>query len=845
MNMGDPSLSKQAAASPAPKEASPRVANPCAHCGQLLLHGTFRDAEGKAFCCQGCLQVHALLADAPWGNRFNDLLEQSGRRAPQADAGEDYRAFLASLDDPARLADVGRREGSKHSLTLESRDITCAACGWLLENLLREAPGVEAFEVDFLHGEVFIRYDSAARTLKSLLSDLSGFGYRLRPKAGYAPARPAPDRAMLYRIAVSGACFANAMAFSLANYVGFFQGMSAGWQKIFGAMGLALALPSVAYAAFPFYAGAWRVLRAGRFNIDVTVTLGILMSLAVTVASVAGGAAGNFSDSLAGLVFFLLLGRWGVRRFEAGLALKGRWFEALRPGKVKVMRNGAALLVDCAEVKEGEVVEVEAGEHVPLDGVLNSHHAWMDSGLLTGESRPVRLQAGDPVFAGTVNLKGAISLLVTGVGGATRIAGLGRQLEKLAADRRPLKDGAAQVARWFTLAVAALALLALFLHRHEGLTRALSISATVFIISCSCALALAVPICRGLGLKRARDLGFHFKSQQALEAVREVRCVLLDKTGTMTFTRRAVSSWTWLAPFDAGDGSDLGALKTIKALARHSLHPVAVSLQRALETLDDTGVVISRMREIEHFGMVGGMREGRWKSICVCRYGAWNDTDGAFAGLGYPRPSRVDGSPLPPGDACVFLDGVPAAVIRFTDEMKPDAPELVRALEAKGVTVVLLSGDNEEKVSSFARACGIADYHANLDPDAKQFWAARYKSRHGRTLAVGDGFNDSLLFGASDLAMAIQGGAVDLSPGTDILFTGTRLSALDRLFALSRGVSGAVKLCYWVSAAYNSAAIGAALMGAVTPLTAAILMPMSSLSICLAAWLRIPASKPT
>jgi Cu2+-exporting ATPase len=188
----------------------------------------------------------------------------------------------------------------------------------------------------------------------------------------------------------------------------------------------------------------------------------------------------------------------------------------------------------------------------------------------------------------------------------------------------------------------------------------------------------------------------------------------------------------------------------------------------------------------------------------------------------------------------LFLDGVPAAAIRFTDEIKPEVPEMVRALASRGITAVLLSGDSPSKVGDFARRAGIADFHGGLTPEEKRDWAKRYQARYGRCLAVGDGFNDSLLFGTADLAMAVQGGAVDLSAGTDILATGDRPAALPRLFALARGVRRGIVACWWVAGAYNVLAVGAAMAGLVTPLFAAALMPLSSLSLCLAAWLAIP-----
>lgn len=815
----------------------------CAHCGQLVIGTRVPGAQGEDFCCEGCRTIHGWLKTAQLEGYY-DLLEQSGKKAPQAFIGAEYQAFLQSLDEPGVLQGLGRWRNGRHLVALASGEISCAGCGWLLERVLQGAEGVATFDVDFLHGEAFLEYDPARTTLKALLAIPAGFGYRLTPKRESESARPVPDRALLYRLAVSGACFANAMAFSLAVYLGAFKGMPRGWVDAFGMLGILISLPAVGYAAYPFFSGAWKALKSRRFNIDVTVSIGILLSFGLSLASLSGGDT-NFSDSLTGLIFFLLLGRWTVRRFEAGLALKGRWFDALRPGKVRARRNGKTEWLDAKEAREGEMIELLGGEYAPMDGALVSDEAWMDTSLLTGESRPTRFRSGDAVFAGYLNVRGRIAIRTHGNASTTRIAGLGHELDALVEGRRSLPDGVGRVAKWFTIAVIACGLATLGLHWNEGATPALAAAASVFIISCSCALALAAPISRGLGLKRALGLGFHFRAQTSLEALSGVRCVLFDKTGTLTFMRRTVSQWTWISGPDARPGggsktvseSETEMLQAIKALSKRSLHPVALSLFRALEPTPDGERRILEARETAHFGMVGlmeGPTPGVPVEICICRFAAWEDPEGEFHRLGYsvPAPEETGAAGAARADSCVFIDGRLAALIRFTDEIKPDVRSLVPDLAARGITAVLLSGDNAAKVDAFARDCGFTHYHSGLTPEDKSRLAREYRGRFGTCLAVGDGFNDNLLFGSSDLALAVHGGAVDVSKGTDILFTGPRPSDLTRLFALAARVRRSIAISFWVSGAYNAAAIYAAMSGGITPLAAALLMPLSSLSLC-------------
>jgi Cu2+-exporting ATPase len=800
--------------------------------------------------------VHGILSGAQDGVYY-DLLDQSGAKAPRGGLTPEYRAYLEGLKDPETLRRIGRWEAGSHSLTLECSDMQCAACGWLMERVLGQTPGVLDFNVDFVHGEMHVRYDAGTTILPAVLESVGRFGYAFKPKTNSA-VRPALERAAWMRLAVAAACFMNAMAFAFGPYLGFARGMNEEWARTLGLWSFLSALPAVFYSAFPFYQGAWRSLKGRVFTIDVTVTIGIALAFVVSLASTISGTHGpghfNYSDTLAGLVFFLLLGRYAVRRFEGGLMLRGRWHEALSPDTVTVITaDGSSRWTPLEQVGVNDVVEVATGEYLPVDGTVEGGRGEVDTAFLTGEDRPRAYGPGDFLFAGyrALGTRGArgsdatpLRLRVVNPHQRTRAANLRQALETLVSRKRTRNLRRERVALGFTVTVAIAALVSLVLHWNSGWQAALVTAAAVFIVSCSCALALAVPVSRGVGLLRAHRLGFHFRDQETLERLADVKSVLFDKTGTLTFTRRTLDRWEWASSGPVADDAQREqALDAIGMLTSMSAHPVSLAINAALSRDTGTGRIVE-FREIPHFGLIGDWKgnDGGALSVCLCRFGAWDNNPEVFSSLSLATP-RVKDLERPGGSApqsCLFVNGSLAALITLGEEVKSGAAQLLRELQKAGVAVMLLSGDQPARVAEFAARGGFTAFKGGLSPEEKQAEAKIFQERHGAALAVGDGFNDSLLFGESSVSLAVQGAAGPVAAGADAFMTSSDPSAILSLLRVAQGTRQSLRNTYIVSGVYNAGAISLAVAGLVTPLAAAILMPIASLSLCLTAWVTIP-----
>lgn len=826
----------------------------CLHCGGPILATEIHDEQGQTFCCQGCLEVHVLLDGKGWG-QFYDLLQQGGGKAPRAQGSREYAQFLDTLRMPTGLVGVGHYRDHNHNVSLISREVNCAACGFLIENLLREHPAVQNYEVDFIHGDLELTYDTSKAHLADILGLMAkvGFRFRLRDRlaetaaqTGLKSGAPSIDRGLILRMAVSGASFANAMAFSLANYFGLFKAIDLYWAKAFGWFALLAALPAALYGGSYFFAGAWRAVRARVFSIDLTVSIGIVLALIVSLdALFAGKPEASYADSLAGLVFFLLLGRWAVRQFESSLVLRSRWFEALRPPMVLVMPSSVASGLPEApsptpmpleSVKPGQTVRLLPGTYAPFDGILLSPRAVVEMSVLTGESRRKELRQGDPLFAGARLIDEQADIQVSATPGGTRIAGLLQKLTDLQKSREKPDSMRERVALAFTSVVALVAIAAFGVHFSEGWRQAFLTAAAVFIISCACALALAVPISRGLGLKRAFNLGFHFRSQEILERLAETRVVLFDKTGTLSFSERHLKTWTWL-PQVSLPASPEAITSALAKLCRHSRHPVAASLAEGLAS--DAEIPITEVREVLGFGLFGHARIGeKTMQLALVRGDAlFNTSQLSEHRLQMPPATSL---PAQVPTSALFCEGQCVATLELTEEIRPDIPGLVSALRAQGIYTALLSGDEPERVADFAHRCGFTHFFGGLSPEAKQTEAARLKAAHGFTLAIGDGFNDSLLLGEADVGLVVAGDLPMVAEGADGLFTGNSPAALIDLLAISRGVQKSLIACYGVSGLYNAFSLTIAFLGWVSPLFAAILMPLSSITLGLTAYLAIP-----
>jgi len=752
----------------------------CAHCGEPL-RGLAADAE---FCCTGCASAHAIIVAAGLGTFYRRLEETRAHRPEPLET--DFASF-------AQEAAPGI-----FSLDLLIDGLDCAACVWLIENLLARNPDILAARVNLSTRRLALRWRGNAAAANDHAGLVAALGYRPAPyRALDAAARDdAEARDLLRCLAVAGFATANVMLLSVSVWSGHDGSMGDATRTLFHWLSAAIALPAVAYAGRPFFRSAWKALRSGRTNMDVPISIGVILASAVSLHETWIGAEHAFFDSAITLLFFLLIGRTLDRRargrarqtVQALLALSGSSAHVLNPDGTTEARRVDALA-------PGDVLLVAAGERLGADGAVIEGTSSLDGSLITGESLPVAVAPGARIAAGVINLGAPLKVRVTASGERTVLAEIVRLVEAAEHGRSRFVALADRVARAYAPVVHLTALLTFLGWMILGglaWDRSLVVATAVLIITCPCALALAVPVVQVVATTRLMKSGILLLSPTALERLARIDHVVFDKTGTLTLGRLELTGPT-----------DRDALAFAAGLAANSRHPLAKALCRAMPGVAAAGGVV------EHAGLGLQQGESRLGSARFC--GVTAAPEDGNAELWLARPGR------------------PPVRLAFADRLRPDARVVIDALKQRGLTVELLSGDRAHAVAAVAAEAGLDRWRAEITPAGKAEHLAAL-ARDGRhVLMVGDGLNDAPALAAAQASISPATASEATQNAADAVFQGDGLAAVPEILAVASRAERTMRQNLAVALLYNLTAVPLAIAGVVTPLIAAVAMSSSSL----------------
>lgn len=815
----------------------------CAHCAAGVPRGMIEPGAAEQFCCGGCRAAYAMILSAglsacyrlrerfePVGTGPDGVGTEGVGPGGAGVAGGGAVGVFEDFDSAVYLARAARGVGGSGLMRVEwiLENVRCAACVWLVERLPRLCPGVAAARLDLGRGVAEVVWDPGRVRLSVVAGALAGIGYRphaLREGAARR-ARALEDRSAVVGVAVAGACAGNSMLLAVALYAGMFEQMEASHRDLFRVFGLVVTLVSVLWPGRVFFAGAWGAVRARAPHLDVPIALAIGVGTVWSVRSTVLGAGEVYSDSLSMLVFVLLCGRMMQRQQQRWACDAVELLMCLTPSVASVVRGaavdgsgGVVRRAPIEEVDEGDVVHVEPGRTFPADGELmacvGGVGTEIDAALLTGESRPRRAVAGESVWAGTVNLACVVRVRVTAAGERTRAAGLMRMVEEASRGRPPIVQLTDRAAGWFTVAMIVVGLVTLGAWLAIDASWAASRAVAVMVVACPCALGLATPMTISAALGRAARCGVLIKDAGAIERLASRGRVYFDKTGTLTAGRPRVLRTE----------GDEAALVRAAALDRGSEHPSA----RALREWGGEGAGSHRVGSVRATlgagvaGVVDGVGVVVGKPAYV--FSGCPEADRARWG---PRVEAVEGEGL--SVVLVGEGGRVVALAALGDQVRPDARAGVAALAERGWELEILSGDAPGPVRAVADAVGIASARGRMSPEDK---LARVRQGRvgGVRVMIGDGVNDAAALAAADVGIAVHGGAEASLAAADVYLARPSVAGIAGVFEGSRRTLAAVRANLVVSVTYNVIAVAAAAVGVIGPLGAAVLMPISSLTV--------------
>lgn len=728
--------------------------------------------------------------------------------APLVDAGCPSGLSPSSEKALGDLSAFVRRKGDTQSLQLAVTGAKCGGCLSKIEKALHALPGITQARLNLSSGQLSVTWRGAltAYQVTKTISDL-GYGVSAFAEDKAADETKREERSLLIALGVAGFAAANIMLLSVSVWAGHGE-MGEATRRTLHALSGIIALPVLIFSGRHFFASAFGALRNGHANMDVPISLAVALAFSVSVFETINGGEHAYFDAVVMLLFFLLIGRFLDARLRRQAYAAAHDLAALRNRSVNLMsESGEVKSVRASDVRGGDRILLAAGERAVIDLKIADGTSSIDESLVTGESLPRAISAGETLYAGTVNLDQPIQGVALGEASDSLLSDIGRMLEAGEQKRsayRKIADKAVSLYVPFVHTTALLTFIG-WLVAGASVRDAVMVAVSTLIITCPCALALAAPVAQVVASGRLFKQGVYLRSGDALERLAEIDHVVFDKTGTLTLGVPVLVSL---------HGEELALAAQ---LARASRHP----LSRAITQAAGAGTMAANVTEYPGLGLDAEI-DGK-----SCRLGSaeW---------VGLDRAVSTEGPTL-------WLSIGDAAPIqfKFEDQTRDDAAETVAAMQNAGLTLEVLSGDTVGAVERTAGKLGILQWTASVSPSQKAERLEALQAEGRKTLMIGDGLNDA---GALSLAHAslAPGGAIDVSQSaSDAVFSGGLKSILTVL-RVSKNARRAMKQNFGLAAAYNLIAVPIAVCGFVTPLIAAIAMSASSLIVTLNA-LRIKA----
>ena len=785
------------------------MAENCFHCGQEIEKDRIFFDE-KAFCCNGCKSVYEILNANNLGN-FYELNKNSGIRPDENLSQFDY------LDTPEIFEKVvDFSEGNTSVVTFKIPVIHCSSCIWLLESLQDLNTNIRYSQVNFTKKTLQVSFNQNELPLSELAKFLTNLGYKPVISLETADKKEvAVDRSLTIKVAVAGFAFGNAMMFAFPEYLN--TGSSVDfWLEEFAPffrfLTFLLSIPVVVYSASDYYKSAWFGLKNKIVNIDVPIVLGILVLFFRSVYEIATNYGPGYFDTLCGLLFFMLLGKIFQKRTYSALSYD-RDYKSFYPIAVtKVDFGGQQQNILLSDIKVGDRILVRNQEIIPVDAVLINGEGNIDNSFITGESATITKNPGDKIFAGGKQIGSILELEVIKTVNQSYLTQLWNK-EAFRKEELGLDTLVNQISKYFTFIILGITLLAGIYWYQIDFEKMFQVVSAILIVACPCALALSTPFTMGHIMRILGRNKMYVKDAHTIEKMAKIDTLVFDKTGTITYNKKANISFEGqeIAEFD---------LKNIKSLLKNSNHPLSKSLYEFLEVQDEY-LPIENFKETAGKGYEATVRGKVYK-------------------IGSAKFTHQEAKSL---ETAVYIerDGEFLGKYIFKNEYRDGLAEM--ATELKDYKIHVLSGDNSSEEQTLKNLIpNITEMRFSQSPEDKLEYIKSLQDQGKKVAMLGDGLNDAGALKQSNIGIAIADDTNSFTPSSDVIMNGGVLTKLHDYFALTKDAMIIVKLTFGISFLYNVVGLTAAVLGEMSPLFAAILMPLSSISVVaftsLSTWLR-------
>jgi P-type Cu+ transporter len=774
--------------------------NKCVHCGADC--GAAPVVwEAKNFCCHGCKTVYQILNEKEM-IQYYDIQPMSGIRIDTGQPSKKF-AFLETEEISSRLLDFNDGNTSKVKFFIPA--IHCASCIWLLEHLDTLHDGIIYSTVNFPRKEVYITFRNDQISLRQLAELLSAIHYVPEITLEHLEGSKArkTNRSLLLKIGIASFSFMNIMMYSFPEYLPGGDLLEQNFKHIFGWLSFILILPVVFYSANDYYLSAWKGLKHKIISIDLPITLGIVALFLQSSYEVFTGNGIGYMDSLAGLLFFLLIGKWYQGKTYQALSFE-RDYKSYFPVAVTVIKEGVETILAIRELKKGDRILIRNQELIPADASIARGKGNVDYSFVTGEALPVPKKEGDFIYAGGRQVGSSIELIVEKEVEQSYLTQLWNQ-NSVKPDTVSLNNHINNISQYFTATVLVIAFSSFFYWLTVDLSTAVYVFSSVLIIACPCALALTVPFTFGSTMRVFGRNGFYIKTTDVVEQLYRTTTIVFDKTGTITFNRKVKIN------FQGEILTDLEE-QMIRSMVKHSSHPLSTALYDHLASYQLFEP--ESYEEIPGLGITGIINGKRLNAGSEMFVTGKSDSENM-------KESRV----------YISFDGVLRGYFSFMNTYRDGLNKVIGTLK-KSYDLHLISGDNEAEKANLEAVFGKDSLLLfNQSPVDKKNYIIQLKKQGKKVLMIGDGLNDAGALAESNTGISIADDVFSFSPACDAIMESSKFGQLEQFIRFTRSSFKVIRWSFLISLFYNVIGLSYAVTANLSPLIAAILMPVSSVSV--------------